>query len=79
MECCIICKSTEGNLNVVFDKGYKTLLEICKMRDEKDMSEELKERKKSKEKILVHHDCRRKFTNIRNLEKEPMTRKKLIN
>jgi len=66
MEVCIICKDNQpSEMNVVREKGLNTLIEISLKNNEHDIHRRLKEMKEEGSKVSIHHDCRRRFTDLR--------------
>lgn len=61
MDKCVLCKESQGQMNVVGEKGFNTLLRISLEKDESELHKELTFLKEQESKVLVHHDCRRRF------------------
>eukprot|EP00794_Sanderia_malayensis_P012470 gene12470-13758_t len=74
-EICILCKEKFTTTpTVVKKKGYETLLRVSKERDMFKLETELQEVVEAGKQILVHFDCRRKFTDKReNVQSEETT------
>ena len=65
-EKCVLCKEEfETTPTSVQQKGYETLLRISRERSMLELTNDLINRKDSRQQILVHFDCRRKFTDTR--------------
>lgn len=62
---CSICGSKEGKMNMVGIKGLKTLMKASSTRNETDLSQRLRDHRDREESVHVHHDCRRKLTDLR--------------
>lgn len=68
MEVCVLCKETDGQMNEVGHKGYRTLLRTSLERGKQELHDELERLTSLKSPILVHHNCRRRFVDIRRTE-----------
>ena len=65
-EKCVLCKEEfETTPTSVQQKGYKTLLWISRERSMLELTNDLINKKDSGQQMLVHFDCRRKFTDTR--------------
>ena len=64
-EVCALCKSDEGQMNVVSEKGLKTMLRASQEKEKHDIYDELTRLRNSEGTVLVHHDCRRKLIDTR--------------
>ena len=78
MALCVICRSTQSpegdNKTVkVRDKGYSSLKLSCDVRGEKSLKDELINLYVSGQDIIVHKECRRKFTFLRGISDEKET------
>ena len=69
---CILCKEKFTTTpTVVKKKGYETLLRVSNEPNEFNLATELQEAMDAGQQILVHFDCRRKFTDTRkNIKSE---------
>ena len=65
-EKCVLCKEEfETTPTSLQQKGYETLLRISRERSMLELTNDLINRKDSGKQILVHFDCRRKFTDTK--------------
>ena len=55
-EVCALCKSDEGQMNVVSEKGLKTMLRASQEKEKHDIYDELTRLRNSEGTVLVHHD-----------------------
>ena len=63
---CIVCKSSDDSqMNVVRDKGVKTLIHMSLEKEKEELHQELIEMTKSGTPAVVHHSCRRRFIDPR--------------
>lgn len=78
-EKCILCKKEFENTNPtsVQRKGYETLLRISRERNMPELTNELEQMVENGCQILVHFDCRRKFTDTRKKGQSKLLSKKL--
>lgn len=72
-----MCKNDDGKLCVVYDKGYKSLLRVCREKDREELRDELSSLKRQCERILVHLECRKNFMDCRKNKKEVRQSKRL--
>lgn len=78
MDKCVLCEESQGQMSLVGEKGFSTLLRISNERDLKDLQEKLICMKDSESKVLVHHDCRRKFVDCRRKKEQPEPERKKL-
>ena len=77
-EKCVLCKEEfETTPTSLQQKGYETLLRISRERSMLELTNDLINRKDSGQQILVHFDCRRKFTDTRKKSQSNQPSKKL--
>ena len=69
---CVLCKGDdEKQMNVVGEKGLKTLINVRLKNQMQDLHQELISLQESKAPILVHHDCHRGFIDPRTGKDPP--------
>ena len=66
---CIICGSTDGEMNLVGEKGLKTLIKSCSTKNETDLKKTLSDHEERKVPVHVHHECRKKLNDLRQKQK----------
>ena len=77
-EKCVLCNEEFTTTpTVVQMKGFQTMLHISKERGYSDFAEHLQKMVDNGQTILVHFDCRRKFTDTRNKSHLKLSAKKL--
>ena len=77
-EKCVLCKEEfETTPTSLQQKGYETLLRISRERSMLELTNDLINRKDSGQQILVHFDCRRKFTDTTKKSQSNQPSKKL--
>ena len=75
---CTLCKDVfQTPPTTVQKKGYETMLRICIEHDMQDLANDLKEKFINGCPILVHFDCRRKFTDTRKKSQSKIPPKRL--
>ena len=76
--CCLFCKNKfEEKPTVVYPKGLENIRQIAKNRDF-ELQEEIRKKSRTGEAILVHADCRKRFTDKRkNVDSQPTNSKRL--
>ena len=78
---CVLCRCEFTDTNsavVVHQKGLATLVRVSKKRKDYDLKNYLKQIEETGEKVLVHHDCRRRFVDKRKkCDKESFPVKRL--
>ena len=62
---CTICGLDEGEMNLVGEKGLKTLLMAASKKKETELTQTLKDYQNRGTPVHVHHDCRRRLTDFR--------------
>ena len=60
-----ICGLDEGEMNLVGEKGLKTLLMAASKKKEMELTQTLKDHQNRGTPVHVHHDCRRRLTDFR--------------
>ena len=62
---CVLCGKDGGQMIVVGDKGLNTNIWASIERQENDIHEELIRLHQSQCPVYIHHDCRRRFADLR--------------
>lgn len=66
---CVLCgKDDESPKNVVGSKGMKSIRKTCKQKGETDLHKNIEQLVASESKIVVHINCRKRFTDPRTIE-----------
>ena len=66
---CTICGLDEGEMNLVGEKGLKTLLMAASKKKETELTQTLKDHQNRGTPVHVHHDCPKRLTNF---QKKPV-------
>ena len=61
---CTICRLDEGEMNLVGEKGLKTLLMAASEKKETELTQMLKDHQNRGTPLHIHHDCRRRLTDV---------------
>ena len=72
---CIICGNDEGSKNVVGEKGLKTLMKAATTKSMTELVQMLKDCRDGEKLVYVHHECRRKLTDLRKKPAGPEPKK----
>ena len=62
---CVLCGENGGQMNVVGQKGLNTMIQTSIKRQEYEMHKELTRLQQSLSSVHVHHNCRRRFVDLR--------------
>lgn len=75
---CVICKKKDGKLSKVMSKGFSSLLQCSKQRQDEEILNYLRKKIKSdsKETTQIHNECRKSHTNKRRVNQTKSTRRK---
>ena len=75
---CFICKKKDGKLSKVMNKGFASLLQCSKQRQDEEILNYLRKKIKSdsKETIRIHNECRKSHTNKRRVNQTKSMRRK---
>ena len=66
---CTICGLDEEEMNLVGEKGLKTLLMAASKKKETELTQTLKDHQNRGTPVHVHHDCPKRLTNF---QKKPV-------
>ena len=77
--CCLFCKNKfEEKPTVVYPKGLENIRRIAKKNHEFELQEEIRKKSRTGEAILVHADCRKRFTDKqKSVDSQPKNSKRL--
>ena len=77
--CCLFCKNKfEEKPTVVYPKGLENIRQIAKKNRDFELQEEIRKKSRTGEAILVHADCRKRFTDKRkSVDSQPTNSKRL--
>ena len=77
-KCCLFCKSKfKQKPTVVYPKGLGNIRKIAKKNHDFELLEEIQKKTRSEEDVLVHADCRKRFTDKRKSVTPPTNSKRL--
>ena len=62
---CTICGTDEGDMNLVGEKVLKTLMKAAYEKQENELKNTLKDYQYRGKQVYVHHECRRRLTDLR--------------
>ena len=74
---CVLCKRNGGQMNLLGDKGLNTMIRVSIEKEDHYLLEKLTELQQSQCPVHVHHDCRRKFVDLRKVPNSLPQSKKL--